>query len=169
MLNRWYQVKEDLLFAFEKISQSNIKEPSKTILSEFVIRVRGGLDTAAAIKMMSDSYDDPTFRYVLKQLEFNLKYRGNIGELLDDLESQLMKEDEEFTKRRISTSKDRKLIRGIFFIEPILMIMIISTNVSAREFYAHTKFGEITLVITSIFYILGILLYMTAGRKSKND
>ncbi len=165
-LNRWYQVREDLLFAFEKAAASEIAEPANTYLNEFVARVKAGLEMETALKIMSDSYNEPSFKYILKQLEFNLKYRGKTAELLDDLESQMMKLDEEFTRRKISTSKDRKIINCIYILSPLLGAVTLSLNPASRHFFTGTQFGKMSMAVVFFLYLLSLLFYYVSGRRS---
>lgn len=167
-LNRWYQVKEDLIFAFEKTAESEIGEPSKTLINEFIIRVNGGLDIDIALKMLSDSYEDISFKYFLKQIAFNMKYKGNTGELLDILETQMIKVEEEYTRRKISTGRDRRIISVIFGMCPLLGVITMLFYPSASYFYFHTKAGFLTLLITGLLYFAGLILFQFVKRGANN-
>ncbi len=168
MLNRWYQVKEDLIYSFEKIALSDISEPSKSYIKDFVARVKGGIDIDTALEMMSDSYDDHFYKYVLKQLRFNIRYRGNTGELLDNLESQMMKLDEEATRRKISTSRERRIIKVIYFLSPIAGIISIVRNPVSGKFFLETQAGMIAMIAAGAIYLSGLLFYCLTGRNSSD-
>ncbi|MHB8963951.1 MAG: type II secretion system F family protein [Saccharofermentanales bacterium] len=166
MLNQWYQVKEDLLFAFEKCTQSGIGEPTRTYIQDFTVRIKGGLGLERALELLGESYADSAFRYFIKQISFNLKYRGNTGELLDNLETQFIKIDEEHTRRKIESSKDRLYLKGMFIFTPIIASGMIMFNPPARELFIDTPLGNIAAILSIVLYGTGILLFMTAHKSS---
>ncbi|MHB1452484.1 MAG: type II secretion system F family protein [Saccharofermentanales bacterium] len=166
MLNQWYQVKEDLLFAFEKCSQSGIGEPTRTFIQDFIIRIKGGLALERALELLAESYNDSGFRYFVKQISFNLKYRGNTGELLDNLETQFIKIDEEHTRRKIESSRDRLYLKGMFVLTPVIAAVMLSVKISAREFFFNTPLGNMMAVFSVVVYGAGILLFITAHKSS---
>ncbi len=164
MLNRWYQVKEDLLFAFEKCSESTIGEPTKSLIKDFIVRIRGGLNIERALELFSESYNNQQFRNFATQIRFNLKYRGNTGELLDNLETQLSKIDEEWTRRKIESSKDRFYLYGIFILSPIIAVIVFSANASARELFFGRPISFILCIFALLFYFMGILIYYISSK-----
>lgn len=166
MLNQWYQVKEDLLFAFEKCLLSGIGEPTRTYIQDFIIRIRGGLGLERALELLAESYDDSGFRYFIGQISFNLKYRGNTGELLDNLETQFIKIDEEHTRRKIESSRDRLYLKGMFILTPVIAAVMLAAKASARELFIFTPIGNMMAVLSIVIYGLGILLFMTAQKSS---
>ena len=166
MLNRWYQVKEDLFFAFEKIAESQIGEPSKTMVNDFVVRVKGGLDIQLALQMMSKSFDDESFEYFIKQISFNLKYKGNIGDLLDTMETQLIQLDEEYTRRRIGTSREKRIINILFAVSPCVALISLTGNKLSRDFFVKTGPGLFCLLLSFFIYIFALLTFIYIGRKS---
>ena len=166
MLNQWYQVKEDLLFAFEKCAQSEIGEPTKTHIQDFVTRIKGGLSLEKALDLLATSYSDRSFRYFIRQISFNLKYRGNTGDLLDNLETQFIRIDEEHTRRKIESSRDRTILKGIFLLTPIVAGLVLTMNPSARILFLSTGFGRLAAILSLIVYGTGILLFVTAHRST---
>ncbi len=164
MLNRWYRVKEDLLFAFEKCGESNIGEPTKSLVKDFIVRIRGGLGIERALELFSESYSDKQFKSFATQVRFNLKYRGNTGELLDNLETQYSRIDEEWTRRKIQSSKDRYYLYGIFAVTPVIAALVLVLNPSAQELFLHKAIGGIFAILAFLSYGIGFLLYYMASR-----
>lgn len=164
MLNRWYQVKEDLLFAFEKCGESTIGEPTKRFIKDFIARIRGGLSIERALELFAESYSSKQFKSFTTQIRFNLKYRGNTGELLDNLETQFSRIDEEWTRRKIESSKDRYYLYGIFFITPIIAAMVLGLNPSAHELFFHKTIGNMLFAIAIMSYGIGISLYYMSSK-----
>lgn len=164
MLNRWYQVKEDLLFAFEKCGESTIGEPTKSLVKDFIVRIRGGLSIERSLELFAESYSDKQFRSFATQIRFNLKYRGNTGELLDNLETQYSRIDEEWTRRKIQSSRDRYYLYGIFTITPVMAGFVFVLNPSARDLFFHQTIGSLLLAIALISYGTGLFIYRMASR-----
>ncbi|MHB1485162.1 MAG: type II secretion system F family protein [Saccharofermentanales bacterium] len=164
MLNRWYQVKEDLLFAFEKCSESSIGEPTKSYIQDFIVRIKGGLSIERALELFADSYSNKQFRNFATQIQFNLKYRGNTGELLDNLETQFNRIEEEWTRRKIASSKDRFYLLGIFILTPIIAIFVFVFNSSAREMFFYQPAGNILSIIALMSYGAGVAIYLLSSR-----
>jgi Flp pilus assembly protein TadB len=159
MLNRWYQVKEDLLFAFEKCAESTIGEPTKGHVKDFIARIKGGLNIDVALELFADSYSNKEFKNFATQIRFNMKYRGNTGELLDNLETQFGRIDEEYTRRKIESSKDRLYLYGIFIITPVIAAIVFMTNPSARSLFFNESIGMLLCFVALLCYGTGILIY----------
>lgn len=166
-LNRWYQVKEDMLFAFEKCMNSELKEPSKTFVEDFVIRVKCGMDIPTALQMLSDAYGNESFRYFIKQVEFNMKYRGNTGELLDNLETQFIKIDDEYTRRKIGTSKERRYLWLIFLFVPLLAVFLLIKKQVTKEFFLQTSLGLLIGVLSLLIYCVGLITIIYTEKNSR--
>lgn len=164
MLNRWYQVKEDLLFAFEKCGESTIGEPTKTFIRDFIARIHGGLSVESALELFAQSYSNNQFKNFATQIRFNMKYRGNTGELLDNLETQFNKIDEEWTRRKIASSKDRYYLYGIFIGTPLMVIIVFIANRSARELFLYKSIGNLLSFVAVAFYITGLLIYYISSK-----
>jgi Flp pilus assembly protein TadB len=164
MLNRWYQVKEDLIYAFEKCSESQIGEPTKSCIKEFIIRIKGGLSTEKALELFAKSYKGTHFGHFANQIRFNLRYKGNIGELLDHLETQFMKIEEERTRRKISSSRDRLYLNAIFVLTPLIVGLVLMSNPSAADLFLITPVGRLLIIPVIMFYTIGFTLFFFASR-----
>ena len=164
MLNRWYQVKEDLLFAFEKCGESTIGEPTKGYVKDFIARIKGGLNIDTALELFADSYSNKEFKNFATQIRFNMKYRGNTGELLDNLETQFSRIAEEYTRRKIESSKDRSYLYGIFLITPIITVIVFVMNPSARSLFFKESIGMLLCMIAILSYGIGILIYNLSSK-----
>lgn len=164
MLNRWYQVKEDLLFAFEKCGESSLGEPTRTYVKDFIIRIKGGLSMEQALDLFAESYPDRQFKNFSTQIRFNLKYRGNTGELLDNLETQFNRIDEEWTRRKIESSKDRYYLCGIFISTPVIAAIVFFFNASARELFFHKAVGPFLLLAAFLCYGTGLTIFYISSK-----
>jgi len=158
MLNRWYCVKEDLIFAFEKCSESNLGEPMKSYTKAFIIRIKGGLGVEQSLKLFSDSVSDKNFNNFITQIRFNLKYRGNTGELLDNIESQLLLTEQERTRKKISSARDRLYLIAILILTPVLFIATVLLKPSARELFLNTTIGKVLIIPGILSYVISLLI-----------
>lgn len=164
MLNRWYQVKEDMLYAFEKCGESTIGEPTRGYVKDFIARIKGGLNIDTALELFADSYSNKEFKNFATQIRFNMKYRGNTGELLDNLESQFSRIDEEYTRRKIESSKDRLYLYGIFLFTPVITAIVFAMNPSARSLFFEESIGIPLSMIALMSYAAGILIYLFSSK-----
>jgi len=158
MLNRWYCVKEDLIFAFEKCSQSNLGEPMKGHTKAFITRIKGGLGVEQSLKLFSESVSDKNFHNFITQIRFNLKYRGNTGELLDSIESQFLLTEQERNRKKISSAKDRLYLKAILILTPVLFVATVLLKPSARELFLDTTIGKVLIIPGILSYMLAILI-----------
>jgi Flp pilus assembly protein TadB len=164
MLNRWYQVKEDLMFAFEKCAQSQIGEPTKGHIKDFVARVKGGLSMEKSLDLFAESFSNRQFKSFSGQIRFNLKHRGNIGELLDNMETQFARIDEESTRRKITSSRDRHILSMVMAITPVLSVIVVYTNPSARKLFFEESIGIPLIIISVLSYICGLTIFKTSSK-----
>jgi len=158
MLNRWYCVKEDLIFAFEKCSDSNLGEPMKGYTKAFITRIKGGLGVEQSLKLFAESVSDKNFHNFITQIRFNLKYRGNTGELLDNIESQFLLTEQERTRKKISSAKDRFYLKVILILTPILFVTTVILKSSARELFLDTTVGKVLMIPGILSYISAIVI-----------
>lgn len=163
MLNRWYCVKEDLIFAFEKCCESNIGEPMKSYIKEFTTRIKGGLGVEHSLRLFAESVNDKNFNNFITQIRFNLKYRGNTGELLDNLESQYLKTEQERNRKKISSSKDRLYLKGILFSTPVLFMATVFFKPSAKELFLETLAGKLILIPCILSFVIAIVIMNITG------
>ena len=155
VLNRWCAVKEDIFYAFEKSVDSGIGEPLKTFIRDMVIQVNRGIKPLDALDMLQAKVDNPQFRDFILNVKQNVKYRGDIGKLLSNLEGQFYKIEEEYNRRKISTYKDRLLIYIVMFLVLACAYYFLKTSSDAAEFYLGTQQGKLFLTVFCILYALG--------------
>lgn len=158
VLNRWCSVKEDIFYAFEKSIDSGIGEPLKTFITEMVIQVNRGIDPVEALDILQMKVDNPQFGDFIINIKQNIKHRGDIRKLLDNLEDQFYKIEEEYNRRRISTYKDRFLIYIVMFAVLLISYYFINANSKVKEFYLYTLEGKSLLTLFCILYAIGFYL-----------
>ena len=158
ILNRWCSVREDLFYAFEKSVDSGIGEPLKTFIRDMVIQVRRGIEPAEALDMLQLKVDNLQFRDFIINIKQNIRHRGDILKLLNNLENQFYKIEEEYNRRRISTYKDRMLTYFVMFAVLFFAYFFIKNNPQIEHFYFFTLKGKALLTFFSILYGAGFYL-----------
>ena len=167
-LARWCQVREDILYAFEKASASGLDEPMNTYIRQFLTRVQGGMDLDIALKLLSDSVEYEHFQDLIQALRFNFKYRGRLADFLDHMEIQLFKLEEEASQRKIASARDRRLSWLIVALGPVSLVLRITTDSQTRQLMLETKVGQMLLVIC-LFLLAAAAVGLLALQRKLND
>ena len=123
------------------------------------------IDTALALFQANS--DQEQFQDFVVAIRFNFRYRGNIAALMDTLELQMNRIEEEFIRRRISSSRDRSLSIGIMVASPLLYLLILLKNPLNRAFFMDTVLGGLTLAIAALAYLTGVALFWSVHRQSQ--
>ncbi len=158
ILNRWCTVREDLFYAFEKSADSGIGEPLKTFIRDMVIQVKRGIEPTEALDMLQLKVDNLQFRDFIINIKQNIRHRGDILKLLNNLETQFYRIEEEYNRRKISTYRDRMLTYFIMFAVLFIAYFFIKTNPQIEHFYFYTFQGKALLTFFSILYAAGFYL-----------
>jgi len=161
VLNRWCSVKEDIFYAFEKCIDSDIGEPLNTFIRDMVIQVNRGIPPMDALSILQIKVDNFQFKDFIINIKQNVKHRGDIKKLLDNLEEQFYKIEEEYNRRKISTYKDRLTIYFIMFLVLFTGYLFLKVNPEVEGFYLGTFQGKMLITIFSLLYALGF--YLTLG------
>ncbi len=164
-LARWCQVREDLLYAFEKSLESGLSEPMNSFVQQLLTRIHGGMETNKALQLLADTTDDEHFRDLITALRFNFNYRGHLAQFLDHMEMQLYKLEEETVQRRISSARDRKLGWMITGLGPLIFLFRMITDQTTRQLMLETFTGKVVLVISCIcFLVAAACMYIVQKR-----
>ncbi|NJD02985.1 MAG: hypothetical protein FIA99_10425 [Ruminiclostridium sp.] len=158
ILNRWCAVREDLFYAFEKCADSGVGEPLKTFIRDMVIQVKRGIEPTEALDMLQLKVDNLQFRDFIINVKQNIRHRGDILKLLNNLENQFYKIEEEYNRRRISTYRDRMLTYFVMFAVLFIAYFFIKLNPQVENFYLYTLQGKSLLTFFSILYAAGFYL-----------
>ena len=161
ILNRWCSVREDLFYAFEKCVDSGIGEPLRSFIRDMVIQVKRGIEPTEALDMLQMKVDNVQFRDFIVNVKQNIRHRGDIIKLLNNLENQFYKIEEEYNRRKISTYRDRMLTYFVMFAVLFTAYFFIKANPQIEHFYFYTLQGKALLTFFSILYAAGF--YMSFG------
>jgi Flp pilus assembly protein TadB len=165
LLCRWCQVREELLYAFEKCLETGLDEPVRSALREMTVRVRSGLSIEQALALMQDAVDHEHFHDLVAALRFNFRYRGDLPALLEQMEWQFNKIEEEYDRRRLSNARDRLLTVGILAAVPLFLLIRLCGSAECRAIFLDEAVGRILLVSGLLCYGLAILGFCLIQRR----
>jgi Flp pilus assembly protein TadB len=165
LLCRWCQVREDLLYAFERSIEAGLGNPMQGALKELTIRVKGGMPVDQALNLLQAAVNHENFHDLVAAIRFNFRYRGDLPTLLEQLEWQMNKIEEEYDRRRLSNARDRYLTLGILLAVPLFLFVRLFGSVEMRTIFLEDAGGFILLVAGSLCYGLAILGYILIQRR----
>lgn len=138
----------------------------QTHVGDLVARIRGGMPIDAALALFQDCSRQEHFQDFVIAIRFNFRYRGNIAALMDTLEMQMNRVEEEYVRRRIGSARDRSLTVAIMLAAPFLYLFILLRNPVNRSFFFETAMGGFSLLIAVLAYLSGLALFWSVSRQS---
>lgn len=159
-------MREDLLYAFERSRDTGLEEPMRSYVDDLAARIRGGMPVDVALALFQACSKQEHFQDFVIAIRFNFRYRGNVAALMDTLEMQMNRVEEEYVRRRISSSRDRSLTVGIMLAAPFLYLLILLRNPLNRYFFFETAMGGFSLLIAILAYLSGLALFWSVSRQS---
>jgi len=165
LLSRWCQVREDLMFAFEKSLETGLEEPMRQAVSEFLIRVRSGMVPDRALDLLQQKINHENFYDLIAAIRFSFRHRGNLTALLEQIEIQLHRMEEEYDRRRLSNARDVTLTLLILLAVPVLYSIRLLGGGPSGEIFLGTSIGIAALALSFTFYIAAIAAFVLIKRK----
>jgi Flp pilus assembly protein TadB len=165
MLCRWCQVREDLLFAFEKCQETGLANPMNQALGDLLTRIRSGMPADRALDLMQKSIDHELLNDLVTAIRFNLRYRGDLPSLLEQMEWQMNKIEEEYVRRRLSNARDRRLTLLILVLVPLFLVCKLLADTSARQIFLGPGIGILLLAAGSLCYTAALAWFIMIQRK----
>lgn len=158
-LCRWSQVREDLLYAFKQCRASGgLNEPMRSIVADLITRIQGGMPVDHALQLMQNQGCYEPFQDLVVAIRFNFRCRGNLTALLEQMETQLFHIEEERTRRRISTARDRRLCWLIVALGPAVAVLRLGSNPATKDAFLNTAAGPVLLSIGLALSVLAMLI-----------
>jgi Flp pilus assembly protein TadB len=155
LLCRWCQVREDLIYAIGKCKSAGLADPVGQALADLDTRVKGGMPIEQALDLMQGAVQQEQFSDLVTAIRFNFRYRGDLPALLEHLEWQLNKIEEEYDRRRISNSRDRQLTLAILLIVPFFLLGRLAASAEVRNILLGQTAGI-------LLFGIGVLCYLAA-------
>jgi len=165
-LNRWCAVKEDIIYAFEKSIDSGVGEPLRTYIRDAVIQVKKGLDVQEALEMLQMKVDSDQFRDFILNIRQSIKHRGDIRKLLTNMEDEFYRLEEEYTRRKIFSYKDKFIMYVTMIAVLVIAYFFLKSNPNVMHFYLSTSRGKTLITIFSLLYFTA---FVTSLRISRFD
>jgi Flp pilus assembly protein TadB len=156
LLSRWCQVREDLLFAFDKSLAAGLENPMRQAVADFLSRVRGGMAMDQALDLFQKSLDHEHFQDLITSIRFNFRHRGNLPALLELLEVQLHKIEEEYDRRRLSNARDFSMTLAILLFVPVTFLVRLTGNPLISQLFLAEPVGVALLVLGITAYAVAI-------------
>ena len=164
VLNRWCAVKEDVVYAFEKSLTSGIGEPLKTYARDFVVQVKRGLDVQEAFEILAMKVDSAQFKDFVLNISENMKHSGDLRKLLSKLEDEYYRLEEEYSRRKISTYKDRIMMYSAMFAALAVGFLLLKSNRRVMDFYLGTPGGQLLMALFSLLFFMGFLMSLRINK-----
>lgn len=163
ILRQWVDVKEDIIYAFEK-SVASVSDPLKSYIVDMTIQIRRGMDPQDALTLLEKKIGNPQFTDFILNIKQNIKYRGNLKVLLSNMEEQFYKLEQEFNRRKISTFWDKIYIVIAMIFVIIIAFLLVKSNPKALNFYTDTMQGKLYITLFTMLYGIGFYIMATISR-----
>ncbi|MDW7655571.1 MAG: type II secretion system F family protein [Bacillota bacterium] len=164
-MNRWCQVREDLLYAFQKCIDGGLDQPLRSVIEAFLTRVRGGMAIDQALDLMQKSLEHEHFQDFVASIRFNLHYRGDLPSLLEHLEWQMNRIEEEYTRRKLSNAHDRTVTAIIMIAVPICCALRLWGNPAGSRLFVQTGPGLALAGAGTVIYLLSVVTFILIQKK----
>ena len=167
-MNRWCQVREDLLYAFRKCLDGGLDQPLRAVIESFLTRVSSGMAIDQALDLMQKSISHEHFQDFVASIRFNLHYRGDLPALLEHLEWQMNRIEEEYVRRRLSNARDRTVTLLILLAVPACCVFRLCGDADSRLLFFHSSAGLALAILSAAFYGLAVTAFVLIQKKISN-
>jgi len=148
------------MFAFEKSLETGLEDPMRQAIRELVTRVRGGMPPDRALDLIQKQIRHENFTDLITAIRFNFRHRGHLTELLEQLEIQLHRIEEEHDRRRLSNARDVMLTMLILLAVPVLFVVRLASSTAVCELFLTSNLGQIALVSALTVYLTAIMAFL---------
>jgi len=168
LLNRWCQVRENLMYAFERCLDSPLSPSLNRAIQDLLTRIRGGMPPDQALEMFQAYSDLESFQDLVIALRFNFRHRGRLPALLELLEIQQNKLEEAQNDRRIGNRSDLILAVLLTGAVPILFGIRLASSAETRQLFLKQATGPLLLVLAALAYAGAVLVLTRAYRQIRS-
>jgi Flp pilus assembly protein TadB len=153
------------MYAFEKSLEAGLEDPMRQSVSDLLVRVRGGMPPDRALDLMQESISHEHFRDLITAIRFNFRHRGNLPALLEQIEIQLHRIEEEFDRRRLSNARDLGLTLLIILVVPALFLARVLGSQTVLQVFLDNPLGLGLLLISLLAYLSAIISLLLIQRR----
>ena len=166
-LNRWCQVREDLLYAFRKYLEQDVEPPLRDVVAAFLARVEGGMPVDQALDLMQHDAGHEHFLDMVTAIRFNFRYRGDLPALLDHLEWQLNRVEEEYIRRSLTSARERRITAVVLLAVPAFCLLRLMFHQTTRHLLLNTASGRLLLAASALIYLLAVVFFLLLQQSVK--
>lgn len=157
-LNRWITINDNILYGIEKTIESGIGKPLDRYLEDFLRQVRLGMNISEALEILRLKANNSSFTVFVYNIQQVLKSRGDVPNLIMNLEYEAYKLEEEYTRRKLSTYGERIIVNVTYLVVLFTGYYMLNTNKVIAEFYLRTTVGKYLIVLFSLLFFLAFIL-----------
>jgi len=168
LLNRWSQVRDNMIYAFERCLDSPLSPDLNEAIQVLLTRIRGGMPPDQALEMFQTYSDLESFQDLVIALRFNFRHRGRLPALLELMEIQQNKLEEAQNDRRISTQSDLLLAALLTGAVPILFALRLFSSAETRQLFRDQSIGLPLLILAAGAYCGAVLILVRAYRQYRS-
>ena len=137
----------------------------KKAVGEFLIRVRSGMTPDRALDLLQQQIRHENFYDLITAIRFSFRHRGNLTALMEQVEIQLHRIEEEHDRRRLSNARDVTLTLLILLAVPLLFSIRLMTGGPVSEIFLGTLIGQAALSLSAAIYGLAIAAFVLVRRQ----
>lgn len=157
-LNRWVSIDDNILFGMEKTLESGVGKPLEDYIRDFLNHVHIGMDINEALEVLRLKANNESFSVFIYNLQQVLKSRGDVATLIKNLEYEAYKIEEEYTRRKLSSYKERIIVNGTFVVVMFTAYYMLNNNPLIYDFYIGSSTGRYLMVIFSTFLFIAFII-----------
>ncbi|MCL5069605.1 MAG: hypothetical protein M1308_01700 [Actinobacteria bacterium] len=157
ILNKWCDVKEDIIYIFENSIES-VGQPLASFITDCIIQMKSGLNEYEALDIFSMKVDSEQFQDFVLNLKQNRKHRGKLKELLTNLEDEFFNLEEEYDRRKITTFGSRLRVYGLMVFVAAVGYFFMQFNSDVKHFYLQDEAGKLLMTVFFIIYFIAFII-----------
>jgi Flp pilus assembly protein TadB len=163
MLCRWCQVRENLLYAFERCAEqdsSGLSQPLRQAIKDLLTRIHGGMPPDEALSYFQTYSTQEHFQDLVFALRFNFRYRGQLPAMLELLEIQQNKLEEAYHHRQVTNASDLRLTLSLLAAVPVLFGLRLTSSVQLQALFLGTTIGRLLLIASLLLYLAAMIWFL---------
>jgi Flp pilus assembly protein TadB len=136
-----------------------------SVVGDFLTRARGGMDLEEALDLLQHSLDHEHFQDLVLAIRFNFRHRGDLPALLEHLEWQLNRLEEEYVRRRLSNARDRNITGLLLLAVPLLYVWRLAAQPAVGQILWQNPVGRILSGLALLAYLAALSALLLIQKK----
>jgi hypothetical protein len=134
-------------------------------VSDLLARVRGGLPIDLALDHFQRCFAHEHFRDLVTAIRFNFRHRGDLPALLELLEVQMNRIEEEYTRRRLSNARDMGLTLMILLLVPLFILIRLTFAPAIGPLFLASPVGILLMAVSLAAYLVALLSVISIQKR----